>query len=291
MTRDLQDKVIVITGASAGIGAATAIRCAQAGMHVVLAARRQEQLHSVAQQIEQQGRRTLVVPCDVSRDEDVIGLFEQAWEAFGRVDVAFANAGYGLASGVLDTSDEQHRAIFETNYFGTVRVIHQAVPYLRRTPDGLGHLLICSSAASEIGLPWYGAYSATKAAQDSIAGALRCELQDVIVVTTVHPVGTLTEFFDTAERMAGGSGPGRPNTPRAFTQRPDTVARKIVRAIHRPRAEVWPSPMARVGLAVATLLPGLTNRFLKWDSRDKNPKQQRTPRADQQDTQQRQERQ
>lgn len=275
MARDLRDKVIVITGASAGIGAGTAIQCAEAGMDVVLAARREEKLREVAEQIEQRGRKVLAVQCDVTLDQDVEALFERAWETFGRVDVAFANAGYGLASSVLDTTDAQHRAIFETNYFGTVRVIHAAIPYMRRTPEGLRHLLICSSAASEIGLPWFGAYSATKAAQDSIAGALRCELQNDIEVTSIHPVGTNTEFFDTAERMAGGSGPGMVNTPKPFTQRVDTVARKIRRALYRPRAEVWPSPMVRLGLALATLMPGLTNAVLKWECRGKDPGQRR----------------
>ncbi len=244
-------------------------------MDVVLAARREDRLREVAAHIEQLGRRALAVRCDVAVDDDVKRLFEQTWEAFGRVDAAFANAGYGLAAGVLDTTDVHHRAIFETNYFGTLRVIRQAVPYLRRTPEGLRHLLICSSAASEIGLPWAGAYSATKAAQDSIAGALRCELHKDIEVTSVHPVGTATEFFDTAERLAGGTGPGKVNSPRMMVQTAQTVAKKIAKALRRPRAEVWPSPLARLGLALATLMPGMTNAVLKWESRGKDPKQQR----------------
>ncbi|MFW6059158.1 MAG: SDR family NAD(P)-dependent oxidoreductase [Phycisphaeraceae bacterium] len=275
MGRDLRDKVIVITGASSGIGAATAVACAAAGMDVAIAARREVRLRDVAGRIEQLGRRVVTVRCDVAEDGDVAHLFERAWAELGRVDVAFANAGYGLASSVLDTTDEQHRAIFEVNYFGTLRVVREAVPYLRRTGNGLGHLLICSSAASEIGLPWFGAYSATKAAQDCIAGALRSELQDEVEVTSVHPVGTKTDFFDTAEQMAGGDGPGMVNTPGLFTQTPEKVARKIVAALRRPRAEVWPLGIARLGLGLATILPGLTNRVLKWESRGKDPKQNR----------------
>ncbi len=284
MARKLEDKVIVIAGASSGIGAATAVACAQMGMRVVLGARREERLREVAGRIEALNRQAATVACDVTRDEDVARLFERAWDTFGRVDVAFANAGYGLASSVLDTTDAQQRDIFETNYFGTLRVVHEAVPYLRKTSDGLRHILICSSAASEIGLPWFGAYSATKAAQDSIAGALRRELQGDIEVTSIHPVGTKTAFFDMAEHMAGGDGPGMENTPAPLMQTADKVASKIVKALRRPRAEVWPLPIVRVGLGLATILPGLTNYVLKWECRGKDPKKHRraTPSSQEQ---------
>ena len=277
MARELQDKAIVITGGSSGIGAATAIACAEAGMDVALGARRADKLREVAGRVEQFGRRAVTVPCDVTRDEDVQQLMERAWHELGRVDVAFANAGYGLAAGVLDTSDAAHHDIFEVNYFGTLRTIRAAVPYLRDTENGLRHLMICSSAGSEIGLPWFGAYSATKAAQDSIAGALRSELQDELTVTSVHPVGTTTEFFDTAERLAGGAGPGLINSPELFVQTPEHVARKIVAALRRPRAEVWPLSIARVALGLATILPGLTHYVLKRQSRRMDPKRHRTP--------------
>jgi len=277
MARDLTDKVIVIAGGSSGIGAATAEHCAKAGMHVVLGARREDKLRAIAERVEAHGRRALCVRCDVNSGEDVQNLFDQAWDTFGRIDAAFANAGYGLASGVLDTTDDEHRAIFETNYFGTLRVVRSSVPYLRRTENGLRHLLICSSVVSEIGVPWYGAYSATKAAQDCIAGALRSELQDDIEVTSVHPSGTRTEFFDTAEKKAGGAGSGEINAPKMFTQTPGQVARKIVAALRRPRAEVWPLGIVRFALGFATMFPGLTNFALKRGSRGQDPRLARQP--------------
>jgi short-subunit dehydrogenase len=261
MTRNLGQKLIVITGASSGIGAATAIACARAGMDVVLAARRVEKLESVARQIESLGRRVLSVPCDVNRDEDVEQLFDRAWQAFGRLDAAFANAGYGLHGSVVDTGLQAHRDIFETNYYGTLRTLQAAVPYLRRTDASLKHLLICSSVVSEVGIPMLGAYCATKAAQDSIAGAMRAELADEgIHVTSVHPVGTTTEFGEQArahstDKKAAERGS---NTPKAFTQTADHVADKIVRALRRPRPEVWPSPLARYAAALTTASPSLT---------------------------------
>jgi uncharacterized protein len=263
MTRDLTDKMIVITGASSGIGAATALACAKAGMDVVVSARRTDKLKQVADEIESLGRRSLAVGCDVTVDGDVQGLMQQAQDAFGRIDAVFANAGYGIFGSVMDTDLQAHRDLFETNYYGTLRTLRSAVPYLGKTQDGLKHLLICSSVASEIGVPLFGAYCATKAAQDSIAGAMRAELADQgIIVTSVHPVGTSTEFGERArevspDRRAAERGS---NTPQALSQTAEHVAEKTVQSLRRPRPEVWPSPLARTAVALATACP----RFAAW---------------------------
>jgi len=261
MPHDLTNKLIIITGASSGIGAATGVACARAGMDVVLAARRVEKLEAVADEIRGLGRRALAVACDVNRDEDVIGLFEKAWDEFGRIDVAFANAGYGLFSTVMDTDLQTHRDIFETNYYGTLRMVRAAVPYLTRTADGLKQLLICSSVVSEIGIPMFSAYCATKAAQDSVAGAMRAELADEgIYVTSVHPVGTSTEFGQQAREHSADNAASKraSNTPKFFEQTAGHVANKIVGSLRRPRPEVWPSPLARYAAALTTVSPRLT---------------------------------
>lgn len=266
MPRTLTDNLILITGASSGIGAATALACARAGMDVVLAARRVEKLQGVAKQIETIGRRALAVACDVNRDDDVERLFDQTWQTFGRLDAAFANAGYGLFGSVLDTGLQTHRDIFETNYYGTLRTVRAAVPYLRKTDSdnpgsGLKHLLICSSVVSEVGIPMFGAYCATKAAQDSIAGAMRAELADEgITVTSVHPVGTATEFGEQAREHSTDNAASQrgSNTPKAFEQTAGHVADKIVKTLRRPRPEVWPSTLARYAAALTTASPRLT---------------------------------
>lgn len=257
MARDLRDKVIVITGASSGIGAATAKRCHAAGMKVVAAARRVDRLVDL---VAPMGERGLAVACDVDRDEDVEQLFATAVEKFGRVDAVFANAGYGHKSPVETMDDAQVRAIFETNFHGTLRCVRVGLPLLRNTQ---GHLLICSSAASEIGIPCYGVYAATKAAQKSIAQALRGELRgQSVYVTTVHPVGTRTEFFDTAAKVSGTvsghTAPTKSNTPQVFEQTADKVAKAVVKALRRPKPEVWPMPAARFGLAVMNMFPRLS---------------------------------
>lgn len=259
MPRDLRDRVIVITGASAGIGAATALHCASAGMKVMLAARRLDRLEQVRHQITAAGGVAQAMVCDVDRDEDVQALVERTRESFGRLDVMFANAGYGLFGSVLDAPEQQVRTLFETNFYGTLRCLRAAVPVMRATvkPPQRGHLLICTSAASEVPVPCYGFYTATKAAQDSIGGAMRTELaDDHIDVTTVHPVGTVTEFNEVIRQHNPDAGDGL-NTPRFMLQTADHVARSIVQCLRRPKPEVWPSVGARYGVALLTAFPGL----------------------------------
>ncbi|MFW5682795.1 MAG: SDR family NAD(P)-dependent oxidoreductase [Phycisphaeraceae bacterium] len=260
MPRDLRDKSIVITGASSGIGADTAVACAAAGMDVVLGARREDKLEAVAKRVRDHGRRAVVVRCDVTRDQDVQALFDQAWNELGRVDALFANAGFGLVYPLLETPADRHREIFEVNYWGTLRTLDVGVPLLEKTEGGLKHALICSSAASEIGMPRHGPYAATKAAQDAIASALRAELHDRgVAVTSVHPVGTKTDFFDTAAERSDRDQ-RETNTPPGLMQSGEHVARTVVRALRKPTPEVWPSVPARLGLALCTALPG----FAAW---------------------------
>lgn len=268
MPRDLTNKSIVITGASAGIGADTATACAAAGMDVVLGARREEKLEAVAGRVREHGRRAVVVTCDVTRDEDVRALFDRAWNELGRVDALFANAGFGLVYPLLETPTDRHREIFEVNYWGTVRTLDVGVPMLEQTKGGLKHALICSSAASEIGMPRHGPYAATKAAQDAIAGALRAELHDRgVSVTSVHPVGTKTDFFDTAAARSDRDRSEK-KTPPGLMQSGEHVARTIVRALRKPRAEVWPSVPARFGLALCTAWPGFAAWVLRRHHRE-----------------------
>lgn len=263
MSRELRNRVIVITGASAGIGEAAAIACAKAGMHVVVSARRKNKLDALVQQIEQLGGVATSVACDVRRDDEVPRLFEQAHSRFGRLDAVFANAGFGVFSSIADTPDALVRELFETNFFGTLRCIRSALPYLRRrTNHDWRQIIICASAVSEIGLPMYGHYAATKSAQDALASALRAELSDErIDVASVHPIGSTTRFFDVVQQVSPtGNGPVGLNTPARLMQSPETVARAVVRCLRRPKPEVWPGVAGvgvRLGLALTVAFPRL----------------------------------
>jgi short-subunit dehydrogenase len=256
-TNTLRDRVIVITGASSGIGAATAVACAAEGMHVVLNARREDRLRQVAAACQQAGGKADIFVADVCDRDLMFAMIEQTVSRLGRLDAVFANAGYGLSAPVDRTTLHQARAIFETNFFGTLHVFHAATAAMRKL--GGGHILICSSAASEIAPPLHGLYSATKAAQDSIGCAMRAELAgENIHVTTVHPVGTHTEFWQAMDRASDPTYHRGNNTPKAMRQSADKVAVRIVKALRRPCPEVWPNRPARFGLAVMTACPRLS---------------------------------
>jgi len=258
MARDLQNRVIVITGASSGIGAATAIACAQAGMDVVVAARRRERLERVANQIQQCGRRALPVVCDVNQDQDVDQVFAQTLQEFGRLDCLFANAGSGLIAPVMNTTSQMIRDLFETNFYGTLRCVWAAVAIMRRQSTHEGHVLICSSCVSELSPPKYGVYSATKAAQDSITQSLRAELaSENIYVSSVHPITTQTEFFDTAgKRSPGNKNEHKPH--KVVVQSAEHVASKIIGCLRKPHPEIWPHVPTKYAMAICTAFPRLT---------------------------------
>ncbi|MFW5653004.1 MAG: SDR family NAD(P)-dependent oxidoreductase [Planctomycetota bacterium] len=261
--RDLTNRVICITGASAGIGRATALACARAGMDVVVSARREDRLVEVAMEIGKIGRRALAVVADVGDDESVNRLIERSHQHFGRLDAVLANAGYGIEGNELDLSDETVRQIFEVNFFGSLRVMRAAIPIFRE--QGHGHLLMTSSCLARFPLPYYGHYAATKAAQSQIGLALRLELRpENIHVSTVYPITTVTEFFDVvAEQSQLPKGGILDHAPKFFVQPADRVADAIVKCLRRPRAEVWTSQIVRLSAGLMNVWPWLYDRVMR----------------------------
>ena len=266
MAIDLSGKPIAITGASSGIGAATAIACARAGMPIALGARRQDRLREVVDLIRARGGRAIAVACDVDQPQDSQRLIDRCASEFGGVYALFANAGYGFESRVLDMDDARIEAIFRTNFYGTLHAIRAAAP--RMLEARAGHILICSSCLSKLAVPMYAAYSATKAAQDHFGRALRLELAGTgVSCSTVHPVQTSTEFSVRTTAESDGkavmTGSGR------SSQTPETVARAIVRCLRKPKGEVWTSRGTRLAFALATAWPGLADRVIakEWKRR------------------------
>jgi short-subunit dehydrogenase len=263
MAGDLREKVIIITGASSGIGAATALQCARAGMDIVLNARREDRLEEVAGKIRQLDRKAALVVGDVTEPGIGQRLLDAAEEQFGRFDVVFANAGYGMNKTVLDMTDEEWRRMFEVNLFAGIELLRAAAQRLldRNQP---GHLLMCSSCLSKFSLPRHSAYAATKAAQNAVCSAMRHELRDRnIYVSSVHPITTTTEFFEVSAH-ASGRPPERAklpdHTPGFLVQRPERVARAVVRCLRRPCPEVWTSLLVRTMAGFMTISP----RFYEW---------------------------
>jgi len=206
------DKVFLITGASTGIGAATARQAAQAGFKVVLGARSEDKLQALAQETG-----GLAVRCDVTEWEDQQALVARALEAYGRVDVAFANAGFGGARGFKTASPEEWKSMVLTNVYGAALTIRAAYDAL---VDAGGHLLLTSSVAGRRVLAG-SFYSVTKHAVTAMGEAARQELGEKGVrVTLIEPGVVDTPFFD--------------NKPKIRALEDDDIARAVMFAVEQP---------------------------------------------------------
>jgi short-subunit dehydrogenase len=251
-------RVIAITGASAGIGRATALRVARDGAKVALCARRVDMLERTAAEVTAAGGEALPIVADVASAADVQMFVDRTVDRFGRLDVMVCNAGYGVAGAIDDIAPAQMQKLMDINYMGTYHAARGALPVFRRQQSG--HLIVVSSIVGKRGVPFMGAYSATKFAQVGLAECARSELVGSnIHVSIVYPVSTDTEFFDVMSRETGTT------VTRAGGPRQDVtvVADAIARAIDRPVAEVYPYSNARVLVWLNAVAPGLCDRIVK----------------------------
>jgi uncharacterized protein len=223
-----------------------------------MCARRADRLEAAAADVRAAGGEALPIVADVTRADEVRRLVDTAVERFGRVDVMMCNAGFGVAGAIDDIPPDQMRRLVDVNYMGTYHAVRAALPLFRR--QNRGHVIIVSSIVGKRGVPYLGAYAATKFAQAGLAECLRAEVAGSgIHVTVVYPVSTDTEFFDVMSRETG--------TPltRAHGPRQDAsiVADAIARAIDRPVPEVYPHAWSRALVWLNAAAPGVCDRFVQ----------------------------
>jgi NADP-dependent 3-hydroxy acid dehydrogenase YdfG len=212
MTDD--SKVFLITGASSGIGAATARRAAEGGFRVVLAARSVDRLEALAGEVGKE--RALAVGCDVTDWGQQQAMVAQAIERFGRLDVAFANAGFGAARGFLNDDPEHWREMVLTNVLGAAYTVRAALPALK---ESRGHILLTGSVAGRRAVPG-SLYSSTKWAITGMGESLRQDVDGTgIRVTIVEPGMVDTPFFD---------------NPAEGRLEADDIARAVMFAVDQP---------------------------------------------------------
>ena len=250
-------RVVVITGGSSGIGRATAVRLGRDGAAVVLCARRADQLDAAAGEVRAAGGQALGIVADVTRPEDIDRLIASTSEQFGPIDVMVCNAGFGIAGAIDDIRPDQMQRLVDVNYMGTYHAIRAVLPDFRRRDRG--HIIVVSSIVGKRGVPYMGAYAATKFAQTGLVECLRAEVAGSgIHVTTVFPVSTESEFFDVMSRETG-----TPVTRHGPRQDAAVVADRIARAIDRPVPEVFPHAWSRGLVWLNTAAPGICDRFVK----------------------------
>jgi NADP-dependent 3-hydroxy acid dehydrogenase YdfG len=226
------EPVLVITGASTGIGAATARRAREFGYRVVLAARSEDKLQQLAGELGEE-EKALARRCDVTSWEDQQALVAATLERFGRMDAFFANAGFGAARGFLEESVEHWKSMIDTNVLGAALSIRASLDHFRR--QNSGHLILTSSVAGRRVLPG-SLYSATKWAVSAMGEALRQEMADTAVkMTLIEPGMVDTPFFDDRPRGALEADDVARAVMFALTQPPHVDVNEIlVRPINQP---------------------------------------------------------
>jgi len=260
----LRDKVIIITGASSGIGRATAVALAAEKTKLVLVARREERLASLGVEVERAGGSAFVLPLDLRETDRVKQMIHSTLDRFGRIDVLINNAAFGFYGSVESTPPDVVHEIFNLNFEAPLIAIQLVIPIMRT--QGSGHIINISSVAGRRGLPLSGIYSATKFALHGLSESLRVELQGSgIEVSVINPAATETEFGDHV-RFGDVTQKFRST---GHVQPAAEVAAAIVRCIKQPRLEVYPYGRSRLLVWANAVAPSLVDKIMTRVFRDR----------------------
>jgi NADP-dependent 3-hydroxy acid dehydrogenase YdfG len=261
LRRPLSESVVVVTGASSGIGAAIALSLAGHGTSLVLAARRPDALAEIAARCADRGAAAVPVPTDVTDPRAVDALATAATERFGRIDAWINNAAVALYAELAEAPLDEVRRTVEVNVFGYLHGIRAALP--RLSAAGGGVIVNVASVLSAVTTPYMGAYNLSKHAVRALSDTVRQEITDRSVsVCTVLPSSIDTPLYHHAANHVGYRL--RPLPP---VYPPQTVAKAVVRVLQRPRREVYAGRIGHLLALQQRLTPALVERTLAWYGR------------------------
>ncbi len=253
---EIPNSVVVITGASSGIGRATAYRIARMGGNVVLTARNQEALHTVAHDCERLGGRAMAFVADVTDEDAMISIARQVIEVFGRIDVWVNNAGVMAFGRFEDIPSTVYRRVIETNLFGYINGARAVLPYFLR--QGRGTLINIGSMSEKTAYPYASAYGLSKLAVSGFSRSVRMELRNMpgIHVCTVSPAGIDTPLFQHSANYFG-------KTVKAIepVYSPERVARAVTGLIDNPKEEIIVGNAGKFMALLNRISPALTERL------------------------------
>ncbi len=254
---DVRNRVALITGASMGIGAATARALAEAGCRVALVARSTDALTVLAEEIRAQGGQALPLPGDVADRLTAEAAVGQTLQVFGRLDILLNNAAVGLHRSPLGAAWADVERLMAVNLYGPLAFMRAAVPAMREVGGGL--IVNVSSIVGRRAVPRIGVYCASKAALERLSDSLRLELApDNIRVVTLYPGVTNTGFNRHTLDVGVGLRPGRMRGAS-----PERVARAVLRVIRREPRDAYASIFDRAFVTFSTLLPGVADVILR----------------------------
>ncbi|MEM9483926.1 MAG: SDR family oxidoreductase [Cyanobacteria bacterium P01_F01_bin.116] len=248
------NKVVLITGASAGIGEALAREYASQGANLVLLARRYDKLAKIVANIDPTGQRVLALSCDVTKDNDLEKAVSLAHQKFARIDIAIANAGWSLKGNLENLSLDDYRRQWETNVFGVLRTIYATLDDLKQTQ---GRLAIIGSVKSYLALTGDSAYSSGKFALRGLCEALTGELAPYgISVTLICPGYVATEIRQ-IDQQGKFHNDWQDQTSSRLLMDAQTAAKQMITAIHRRQREQIQTPYGKLVVFLIRHLPGV----------------------------------